>query len=125
MLFLGGGGGDIAPFFIKKNMRYSIDGVELTLEDLKTHLRVDFDDDDAYIDRLGKTALSQIVNTTRRSVDELKEMNNGVFPIELHQAALQLVDLWYKERSAVSSINKIAVPYGLELLVKPFTKLAR
>lgn len=106
-------------------MRYSIDGVELTLEEMKTHLRVDFDDDDAYIEHLGKTALSQIVNSTRRSVDELKEMNNGVFPLELHQAALQLVDLWYKERSAVSSINKIAVPYGLELLVKPFTKLAR
>lgn len=104
-------------------MRHSIDGVELSLEDMKTHLRVDFDDDNAYIERLGKTALSQIINSTGRSVAELKEMNNGEFPMELQQAALQLVDLWYKERSAVSAINKIAVPYGLELLVKPFTKL--
>ena len=93
------------------------------LEEMKTHLRVDFDDDDAYIERLGKTALSQIINSTGRSVEELKDMNNGEFPMELQQAALQLVDLWYKERSAVSAINKIAVPYGLELLVKPFTKL--
>lgn len=104
-------------------MRHSIDGVELSLEDMKTHLRVDFDDDNAYIARLGRVAMSQIINSTGRSVAELKEMNNGEFPVELQQAALQLVDLWYKERSAVSAINKIAVPYGLELLVKPFTKL--
>ena len=92
---------------------------------MKTHLRVDYDDDDAYIQRLGAVAVSHVVNTTHRSAEELTAMNGGVFPVELLQAALQLVDLWYKERSAVSSVSKVAVPYGLEMLIKPFTKLTR
>ena len=92
---------------------------------MKTHLRVDYDDDDAYIERLGETAISHIVNATHRSVDELVELNNGTFPSELRLAALQLVDHWYRVRSAVSSINQVAVPYTIDLLIKPFTRLTR
>lgn len=115
----------MSPSLLLEGMRYRTDSIELSLEEMKTHLRVDYEEDDLYIERLGKTAVSHIVNATHRSVEELTEMNGGIFPVELMQAALQLVDLWYKERSAVSSISKVAVPYGLEMLIKPFTKLTR
>lgn len=106
-------------------MRYNTDDISLTLDELRTHLRVDYHDDDAYIAQLGETAISHIVNATHRSVEELVELNNGVFPNELRLAALQLVAHWYRVPEAVSSVNQVAVPYTLDLLIKPFVRLGR
>lgn len=105
--------------------RYSIDGVSLTLEELRSHLRVDYDNDNEQILRLGKTALSHIVNATRRSVEELVEFNNGEFPEELKLAALELAAHWYRSPEPVSSIEQKAIPYMLDLLIKPFVRLGR
>lgn len=103
--------------------RYEIGDVSLTLEELKKQTNVDFDEDDAYLQQLGRVAILQVVNMTRRPVEELKEMGGGKFPEELRLAALQLVDHWYRVRASVTTLNQSAVPFGLDFLVKPFVKL--
>lgn len=115
----------MSPLFFAKDMRHNTDNVSLTLDELRSHLRVDYPDDDAYIIQLGKTAISHIVNATHRSVEELIEYNNGSFPEELRLAALQLVAHWYRMPEPVSSVNQVAVPYTLDLLIKPFVRLGR
>lgn len=118
-------GAETLPLLVKNMRRYSIDGVSLTLEELRSHLRVDYDHDNEQILRLGKTALSHIVNATRRSVEELVELNNGEFPEELKLAALELAAHWYRCPEPVSSIEQKAIPYMLDLLIKPFVRLGR
>lgn len=103
--------------------RYDIGDVSLTLDELRKQTNVDFDDDNEYLEQLGRVAISQVFHATRRTVEELKEMGGGKFPEELRLAALQLVDHWYRVRASVTTLNQSAVPFGLDFLVKPFVKL--
>lgn len=103
--------------------RYDIGNISLTLEELKKQTNVDYDEDDLYLQQLGKAALSQVFHSTRRPIEDLIEMGGGEFPEELRLAALQLVDHWYRVRAAVTTLNQSPVPYGIEFLIKPFVKL--
>lgn len=103
---------------------YAFDTSEhIPLEDFKKQMNVDFDDDDEYIAMLGKTAFTSIVNRTRRTVAELKVLGRGTFPEELKLATLQLAAHWYRVRENVSSASQSVVPYTLDYLIKPYTRL--
>ena len=80
--------------------RYELGDFQLSLDELKEHIRVDkeFYDDDAYIERLGKAALRHVFHMTNRPMEELVEMGEGEFPEELRFAACQLAAHWYRVR---------------------------
>lgn len=109
------------PLFVMT--RYNGEGLSLTLEELKRQINIDYNDDDDYIQALGDAAASQVLHATRRSIEELLELGGGDYPRELRLAALQLAAHWYRMREAVASTNQVAVPFGINFLVKPFVKL--
>ena len=104
---------------------YDLGAYSLALEELKQHLNVDYDDDDSYLMYLGKVAMLRIFGMTNRPVEELEALGGGTYPEELRLAAMQLAAHWYRVRESVSSVNQVAVPFGLNLLVKPFVKLSQ
>ena len=106
-------------------IHYDLGDCALTLDELKQHLNIDYDDDDIYLAYIGKVAMLRITGMTNRTLDDLKSLGGGAYPEELRLAALQLAAHWYRVRESVSSVNQSAVPFGLNLLVKPFTKLSK
>lgn len=99
----------------------------VTLEELKAQMNVDYDDEinDAYIARLGRAATSSIINRTRRTREELTVLGGGTFPEELRLAIVQLAAHWYRVRESVSGTSQAAVPFTLDFLVKPYTRLVK
>ena len=78
---------------------------EVSLELFKKHVRADdFTGDDEYLQHLLDTSEEHIVGATRRTAEELRAMNGGVFPRPLAQMH--------------------EVPDALQALVKPWVKLA-
>jgi len=101
----------------------------LTLPIIKKQLRLepDFTDEDDLLQLYGDSAEEMILNTTRRTVDELKAMNAAdttKVPQNLVHASLMLVEASYSNRSVVSMQNMYAVPYGYDMLVKPYVRLS-
>lgn len=99
----------------------------VTLEELKAQMNVDYDDEvnDAYITRLGRAATSSIIRRTRRTQEELTAIGGGTFPEELRLAIVQLAAHWYRVRETVSGTSQAAVPFSLDFLVKPYTRLVK
>lgn len=91
---------------------------------LKSHVRADdFDDDDRYLSALLEAAETAVLRRTRRSPSELLEMGCGFFPRELTHAVLLLAGEWYAQREAASAGERRPIPYGVDALVKPFTRV--
>lgn len=100
----------------------------VTLEALKKQMNIDFDDDDEIVTLYGEAAERSVVNMTRRSVSELKEENmlrtgSDEFPTELTVAILMLAAHLYRMREPVAGLSLTVVPFGLQHLVKPWTRL--
>lgn len=96
--------------------------VDLAL--LKKHVRADdFSDDDEYLTHLLTAAEQHVCRATNRSVEELLQMGDGIFPAELQQAVLLIAGHWYNQREAVSGVQMAEVPYTLQALIKPYRKL--
>lgn len=102
----------------------------LTLSLIKKQLRLetDFTDDDDLLTIYGDSAEGVILNTTRRTVNELKAMNaddQSKVPAEIVQASLMLCEVSYTNRSPVSMQNLYIVPYNFDMIIKPFMKLSK
>ena len=114
----------------------------VTLDELKQQMRVEEDDEDTLITQYGRAAERQIIGDTRRSVNELCVMGyleyNGVtsvpegitpglewFPSPLKVAVLMFAAQLYRNREPVAAgVSVAAIPYTLEVMVKPYVKLA-
>lgn len=104
-------------------------------------MRVEENNEDALITDYGKAAERQIIGETRRSLAELcvrgyQEANGtdapegttpGVewFPSPLKVAILMFAANLYRNREPVAAgVTVAAIPYTLEVMVKPYVKLA-
>jgi uncharacterized phage protein (predicted DNA packaging) len=94
----------------------------LSIEDIKKHSRIDYDCEDALLELYADAAEETVMNIIGRDDEEIKEKYGDV-PAALRQAALLLVDTSYMQRTAVSTQNLYAVPYGFDTLVKPYMRL--
>lgn len=94
----------------------------LTLEYIKKHSRIDFDCEDDLLEMYGDSAEDTVLNVCNRTYDDLVEVY-GHIPAPLYHAALLLVDNSYQNRTPASPQQLYAVPYGFDLLVKPYMKL--
>lgn len=97
----------------------------ISLELFKKHVRADsFAEDDDYMRHLLDTATETVIAATNRTCEELSDMNaEGGLPSPLVQAALMLAGHWYNQREAVSGVQMHEVPYTLQALINPYTKL--
>jgi uncharacterized phage protein (predicted DNA packaging) len=94
----------------------------LDLEYIKAHSRIDYDCEDDLLELYADSAEETVLNLLGRSYENLIE-ECGEVPAPVKQAALMLVDLSYKERSPISPQQLYAVPYTVDVLIKPYMVL--
>jgi hypothetical protein len=97
----------------------------LTLPMIKSHSRIEYDCEDSNLERWGAAAEVLILNICSRTEAELKEMGGGEIPPTIVEASLLLTDHFYTNRSGTSSFTLSVVPYGIDVLVKPYMKLTQ
>ena len=97
----------------------------LSLEFIKKHSRIDFDCEDDLLEMYADAAeetMAQILgrgNDAEELVESLTEQY-GKIPAPIYQAGLLLVDNSYTHRSPSTPQQMYAVPYGFDILVKPY-----
>lgn len=99
----------------------------LTIDYIKQHSRIDYDCEDALLEVYGEAAEETVMNILGRDYDEIVDKfgtKEKPVPAALIHASLMLVDLSYMQRSPVSQQNMYAVPYSIDMMVKPYMKLA-
>lgn len=95
----------------------------LTVEYIKAHSRIDYGCEDDLIDLYGSAAERAILNLLGRSLDDLKEANDGLVPPDVIVATFQLADNLIRHRSPVEQVSLSLVPYGYDLMLKPYIAL--
>lgn len=96
----------------------------LSIEYIKQHSRIDYDCEDGLLELYADSAEETIMDLTRRTYEELKEMGGGQIPAKLYYAGLMLVDNSYQNRTPSSTQQLYSIPYGFDMLVKNYMKLS-
>ena len=96
----------------------------LTIDDIRQHCRIDWNDEDAVLELYGSGAEDTILSLCNRSMDEVVALW-GEIPTAMRQATLLLVGISYQHREPASPHNMSAIPYGsIDILIKPYMRLA-
>ena len=97
----------------------------LTLKQIKAQCRIeeDFTLEDTKLTLYGDSAEQAIFNMCQRPYEDFIE-TYGVIPQDVVHAALLLVTASYEHNAAVSMQNLSMVPYGFDMLIKPYMRLA-
>jgi uncharacterized phage protein (predicted DNA packaging) len=89
-------------------------------DDVKTHLRVDFDDDDLYINDLIEMVENAVAIEIGEDLADIEDAN-GRLPKRLLHAMLLLIGHYYLIREpVVLGVAASKVPLGFEYLIAPF-----
>ncbi|TRB11759.1 phage gp6-like head-tail connector protein [Agrobacterium tumefaciens] len=88
----------------------------VTLAEVKTHVRVDYDSDDAYLTGLTNAAESYL-SSIGVTADKLTEDS-------VKHAALLLVGHWFAYREAAAERVPQAIAFGVNALVAPFREVS-
>lgn len=91
---------------------------------IKEHSRIDFDCEDALLEQYAVAAENTILALLNRSLESIKDDNDGEVPAELYQAVQIMVDVSYNNRGPISPTNLSLVPYSVDMLLKPLMVLA-
>ena len=94
----------------------------LSLEYVKRHTRVDYDCEDDLLQVYAESAEDAILRLIRWTYEELVE-EYGEVPTVIVQAAAELTENLYKERSPISGGGVSIVPYNFDLLLKSYMRL--
>lgn len=101
----------------KKDMKY------LTLDYIKAHSRIDYGCEDDIIEQKGCAAEDAILKLLNRSLDDLKDCNGGKVPSAVMEATFELADSLIQHRSPTEQVSLSVVPYGFDLMLKPYILL--
>lgn len=93
----------------------------LTLEDLKKHLNIDHDEDDAYIEELISVAEDAVSTYVNRPLAELVDEKGKLKPAVRHACRL-LVGTWYANRESVVFSAPSELPDGVVALLLPLRR---
>jgi uncharacterized phage protein (predicted DNA packaging) len=93
----------------------------LTVEDLKKHLNIDHDEDDAYIEDLISVALDAVETYLNRPIDDFVDADGKVKPAVRHSCRL-LVGTWYANRESVVFSAPSELPDGVIALLMPLRR---
>lgn len=106
----------------------------ITLDELKDQLRIehDYHDEDAHITTCGNAAEAALLRACRRTVDDLlanfgttdATTGDTLPPPDFKMAVLMLGKHVYEHPGATDSVQQVPVPFSIDLMVKPFIKLA-
>lgn len=93
----------------------------LTVEDLKKHLNIDHDEDDAYIQELISVAEDAVETYINRPIEECVTAEGKLKPAIRHACRL-LVGTWYANRESVVFSNPSELPNGVVALLMPLRR---
>lgn len=91
--------------------------MQLTLEQMKKHLNVDFDDDDELIMDLGLVAEQAVERHIDVPLAHLTAKNGGTLPAPVIHAMLLMVGDLYKNRESTSNQTQHEVPLAYRYLL--------
>lgn len=90
------------------------------MQEAKDHLRVDFDDDDVYINSLTYMAENIIEIEIEDDLENLVD-ENGELPGRLKQGMLLMIGHLYNVREPVLiGVNANKIPFGFDWLISAF-----
>jgi hypothetical protein len=95
----------------------------LTIDYIKQHSRIDFDCEDGVLATYGASAENTLLAYIRRTLDNVRDMNDGDIPPDMYHAALMLTEQAYNHRGPVSPTNMSVVGYAFDMKVKPLMRL--
>jgi len=91
----------------------------VTLEQVKDHLRVNFDDDDLYISDLIGVAETSVASEIGEDLDDI--LVGEVLPMPVRQGILLMIGHLYNSREpVVTGVGVVKVPFSLEYLLAPY-----
>ena len=93
----------------------------LTVEDLKKHLNIDHDEDDAYITDLISVAEDAVETYINRPLVDFVDAEGNVKPAIRHACRL-LVGTWYANRESVVFSAPSELPDGVIALLLPLRR---
>jgi uncharacterized phage protein (predicted DNA packaging) len=93
----------------------------VTLEDIKRHLNVDFNDDDNLITSMIEAAEASIEKSIGAPLAELAP--DGTLPKDLIHAIRMMTSVFYEYREGFTYGKIAQVPYTLSNLLAPYIKL--
>lgn len=87
------------------------------LSELKAHLRIDSDDEDASLQGMIDAAYQAAAKYTRVDFETVYATE---LPAGVRVAVLMLAGAMYEHRDAVATVAMIEVPFGYKMLLAPF-----
>jgi uncharacterized phage protein (predicted DNA packaging) len=90
----------------------------LTIEEIKKHLNIDHNEDDAYIEELILVAEDAVQSYLNRPLTEMVDSNGNLKPAVRHSCRL-LIGTWYANRESVVFSSPSALPDGVCALLMP------
>lgn len=110
------------------------------MEELKSQMRVDFEEEDNSIELYGIAAEDAVIGYTARTLENLRriayEEQTGIalspeeelpagnwFPARLKVLVLMIAAHNYRNREPVAAVAQNVVPYAFEFYGKPYRKL--
>lgn len=93
----------------------------VTIDDIRKHCNVDFDDDDSYISDLIKVAEVAVANVINTPLDTY--VQDGEMPAPLDHAVKLIVANLYENREPVSYGKATNVAFTLGFLLSPYIVL--
>lgn len=89
---------------------------------VKEHSRICTDCEDAVLELYAISAEQAILNILNRPYEDIIGQYGDV-PAPIRHATLLLIDNFYEHRSPGEKISFSAVPYNIDILVKPYMNL--
>lgn len=93
----------------------------LTVDDLKKHLNIDHDEDDAYIEDLISVAEDAVETYVNRPLNDMIGKDGQLKPAIRHACRL-LVGTWYANRESVVFSTPSELPDGVVALLLPLRR---
>lgn len=95
----------------------------VTLEDIKRHLNVDFNEDDELIASMIEAAEASVEQSIGASLADIT-MDEGKFPKDLEHAIRIMTAVFYEYREGFTHGKIMQVPFTLAHLLTPYRKLS-
>ena len=106
----------------KRALKVKVDRcIMLTIEDLKKHLNIDHNEDDAYIADLISVAEDAVETYINRPIAEFVDSEGKIKPAIRHACRL-LVGTWYANRESVVFSAPSELPDGVVALLLPLRR---
>lgn len=93
----------------------------ITLDEIKKHLNIDFDDDDAYLKDITQVAQMSVEKAIGEELASYEGEDGTLNPMLKHAIKI-LAGNFYANREPVSFAAPSIIPYTLAYLIRPFKK---